>query len=452
MTAGAPPSADFAVCRLPNQLGRIGTRPTALFAASRVTARKQTPERSAIELTEHRTLRTGRTCWRSVDDATPSDQLPTNLVDVAIVGAGVMGVMLAERLSSDGRSVVVLDRRAPAQGSTAGSTALVMWAADVPLTRLAETLGAEEAARRWRRVHRAARELADKIDCEAIDCGRIDRPELYLEGALLDGEGLCAEGAARRAAGLPSEFLDAEAVAARFDIAARPALLSSDSYEVDPLRLTWALLKRARAQGASACFPHNVERIKQAEDAITLYLDGGDTLRCAQLVLATGYERPTLLLPAAFSVGSSYAIASPPGLAPQWRENALIWEASESYTYARATADGRIIAGGADEQFDDAQQRDALIAAKSGILQAQLATLTAGSPISLDCAWASAFGHSPDGLPAIGRAAGRERMWLASGFGGNGVTFAALAAGLIAADLAGAPDPDAACFDPYRFG
>lgn len=62
------------------------------------------------------------------------------------------------------------------------------------------------------------------------------------------------------------------------------------------------------------------------------------------------------------------------------------------------------------------------------------------------------FGTSPDGLPAIGRAANSDRLWLASGFGGNGITFAALAAGLLAAELTGSPDPDLACFNPYRFG
>lgn len=65
--------------------------------------------------------------------------------------------------------------------------------------------------------------------------------------------------------------------------------------------------------------------------------------------------------------------------------------------------------------------------------------------------WAAMFGKSPDGLPAIGRAANSERLWLASGFGGNGVSFAALAAEIVAGALTGSPDADAACFDPYRF-
>ena len=67
------------------------------------------------------------------------------------------------------------------------------------------------------------------------------------------------------------------------------------------------------------------------------------------------------------------------------------------------------------------------------------------------CAWAATFGGSPDGLPAIGPVRGEDHVWLAGGFGGNGVTFASLAAELITKALGGAPDPDADAFDPYRF-
>lgn len=157
-------------------------------------------------------------------------------------------------------------------------------------------------------------------------------------------------------------------------------------------------------------------------------------------------------LPPQFTVGSSYAIATPPGCAPLWRENAMIWEASSPYLYARATSDGRVIAGGEDEDFDDAHQRDALINTKSGTIRAKLEAMTDAPGIATDCAWAAAFGSSPDGLPAIGRVTGYDHLWLASGFGGNGITFAALAAELLADALDGRPDPDAECFDPYRFG
>jgi glycine/D-amino acid oxidase-like deaminating enzyme len=405
-----------------------------------------------MDLTESRELRGGRTPWVA-DGATaaPSDDLPGGRVEIAIVGAGIMGAMLADRLAESGRQVVLLDRRQPAHGSTAASTALVMWAADVPLSHLAGSIGAGEAARRWRRVHSAVQALARRIDRGKLPCSRIDRPELYLAGTLLDEAELRLEGEARQRAGLPSTWLDAAQIAARFDIAARPALLSADSYEVDPVALTLALLGRARLAGAATCFPIDIASLEQQPDCIRLHSADGQTLEAETAILASGYERPAWFLPTAFTVGSSYAIATRPSVAPLWRENAMIWEASSPYLYARATADGRIIAGGEDEDFADANRRDALIGAKSGRISAMLAAMIDVDNVEVDCAWAAAFGASPDGLPAIGRAANHDRLWLASGFGGNGVTFAALAAELIAADLAGAADADAGCFDPYRF-
>jgi glycine/D-amino acid oxidase-like deaminating enzyme len=405
-----------------------------------------------MELTEHRDLRGGTSNWTE-DNAglIASDPLPDGPVDVAIIGAGVMGAMVAERLAGSGRRVALFDRRHPAHGSTAASTALVMWAADVPLTHLAKRWGADEAARRWRRVHAAVSALAERIDSLGIDCARIDRPELYLAGTLLDEAALQAEGEARRAAGLPSDYIDGDAVASRFDIAPRAALLSGGSYEVDPVRLTLAMIDRARKKGATVSFPADVVGIEHLDDKVALRLEDGATVMAATAIIASGYERARWFLPEDFTVGSSYATASPAGMAPLWRENAMIWEASDPYLYARTTADGRVVSGGEDEDFDDARQRDALIGAKAGTIQAKLAAMVAERAVPTECAWAAAFGSSPDGLPAIGQVDGDSRIWLASGFGGNGVIFAALGAEIIGAALDGAPDADADCFDPYRF-
>ena len=132
-----------------------------------------------MDLTESRDLRGGRSCWTAGDANTiASDALPLGRVDIVIIGAGIMGSMLAERLARQGRQVLLLDRRQPAHGSTAASTALVMWGADLPLTHLAKLIGETEAARRWRRVYSALRNLAEHIDTLGLDCGRVPRPEL----------------------------------------------------------------------------------------------------------------------------------------------------------------------------------------------------------------------------------------------------------------------------------
>lgn len=401
-------------------------------------------------LTDHIDLRGGQSAWTAeAYPPPPSAPLPTEPIEIAIVGAGIMGAMLAERLASNGRSVFLVDRRPPGYGSTAASTALVMWAADVPLTHLAKEIGLKSATQRWRRVYQAVQNLESLIQTQGIPCGYRACPELYLAGNVLSADELQQEGKARQSVGLPSEFLEAAAVGDRFGLAERAALFSKGSFCVDPVKLTLGLLDRACAQGARVSYSVDVVEIRQEQEHQTLRFSDGRHLRAHQVILATGYERSSFL-PDDFSLGSSYAIASAPGTAPLWREDVMIWEASDPYLYTRTTPDGRVIAGGEDEDFIEADRRDALIAKKADILRDKLAALTGQDP-KIDKAWAATFGNSPDGLPAIGRVRGREDLWLASGFGGNGVSFAALAAELIQADMGGKPEPVASAFSPYRF-
>jgi glycine/D-amino acid oxidase-like deaminating enzyme len=401
-------------------------------------------------LTERHDLRGGATPW---DDGAPealaSDELPAGVIDVAICGAGVMGAMLAERLSAAGLSVAVLDRRCPGRGSTAASTALVLWEADVPLTQLASDIGEEEAVRRWRRVHRAATGLWDRLEQSKIAFEHQAAQSLYLAGDVLDAEGLRAETELRARHHLPSTYLSADAVFERFGIAPRAATVSADSFAADPLRLTLAMFEAARGHGATVIYPADAVRLRHAADHVVLVSDRGE-LRARHVIFATGYERLLSFRPAGFRLKSTYAFATAPGTAPLWRGNAMIWEAANAYLYARADPDGRVIVGGGDENFLETSRRDALIAEKTDTLAADLSKLV-GKPVEPRERWAAVFGSSRDGLPAIGRAGDGDRVWLASGFGGNGITFAALAAELLTAELTGSPDRDLACFNPYRF-
>src|SRR4051812_35011302 len=53
--------------------------------------------------------------------------------DVAIIGAGLSGALIARELAETGMEVVLLDKRGIARGSTSASTALVLYEIDVPL-------------------------------------------------------------------------------------------------------------------------------------------------------------------------------------------------------------------------------------------------------------------------------------------------------------------------------
>lgn len=403
-------------------------------------------------LTDALDLRTGTTAWaEDTWEIPPSDRLPSGACDIAIIGAGITGAILAERLSAEGRSVVLLDRRPPGCGSTAASTAQLMWAMDVPLCELATAIGEGEAARRWRRVYEAVRALSARIDTLGLDPHKQECPTIYLAGRRLDENGLAQEMTLHRRHGLPSALLGADAVAERFGIAPRAALVSEGGFAVEPVVLAHAMLRKAQQSGASLCYPFDVTSLTEERGAVTVALDGGGTVQAKEVILASGYERAALFLPPAFALLSTFVIATPPGTAPLWREKAMIWEASDPYLYVRADDEGRVIAGGEDEETVEPARRDAMLAAKAGIIAVKLAAMLGRDQVTIDRKWAATFGGSPDGLPAIGRAANMHRVWLAAGYGGNGIAFSALAAEMIAGALAGKPDPDAECFDPYRF-
>ena len=268
------------------------------------------------------------------------------------------------------------------------------------MTHLARNLGEHEAARRWRRVHRATTGLWKRFEQENIASDRKARASLYLEGDVLDAAGLRAEAELRARHGF-SIFLNAQATAERFSIAPRAAIVSTDSFETNPLELTLALLAIARQHGATMTYPADVVRLTQDADTVALVSDQGE-VRARHAIISTGYERPRRYLPSSFSLTSTYAIATAPGTAPLWRENAMIWEAAHSYLYARVDPEGRVIAGGGDEPFTGARQRDALIPPKARSIAENLAKLV-GAPIEPRKRWAAVFGRSPDGLPAIGQ-------------------------------------------------
>ena len=75
--------------------------------------------------------------------------------------------------------------------------------------------------------------------------------------------------------------------------------------------------------------------------------------------------------------------------------------------------------------------------AKANIIRAKLATLCPAANAQADYVWSGTFGETEDGLPLIGAVPGRDRVFAAYGYGGNGITFSFLASRLIARLIAG---------------
>lgn len=394
-------------------------------------------------------LRTGRPVWLGYR-ATKIEERPLQRdirTDVLVVGAGISGAMTADLLTEAGHDVVVIDRRGPSQGSTPATTALVQYEIDVPLGELAEQIGAEKAIRAWRRARLAVLNLKGRIEELGIDCRMSARETLYLAGNQLSGSKLRQEAEARASAGLSARYLTAGQLNERFGMEREGAILSRDNLALDPVKLTTGLLTRAAERGARIHAPEEAADFTHSADGVVVTTKSARTITASHVVLATGYELVDIVKEARHKIISTWAIATKrqpkSALVPG---EPLIWEASDPYLYLRTTHDGRIICGGEDAPFQDEDRRDRLIGEKSERLAEKLGALLPRIDPTPEFAWAGSFGTTTTGLPLIGPLPRRPKIFALMGYGGNGITFARIAAELITTAIGGGVDTDADIF------
>ncbi|MGQ3246489.1 NAD(P)/FAD-dependent oxidoreductase, partial [Sphingopyxis sp.] len=147
---------------------------------------------------------------------------------------------------------------------------------------------------------------------------------------------------------------------------------------------------------------------------------------------------------------STWALASRKGLElPDWLEKHIVWEASDPYLYLRTDRNGRMIAGGEDEESPTSFQSERKLATKTKIIRSKIEKLLGVDIGEPEYRWAAAFGTTTTGLPLIGAVPGMKNVYAVMGFGGNGITFSQIAAEIVAAAINGGTDPDA---DLFRLG
>jgi len=398
-------------------------------------------------VTKPKDLRTGRSVWEQ-RRAPPVPHKPLKRdieTDVLVIGAGITGAMAADALRDSGLRVAVVDRRGPAKGSSAASTALVQYELDMPLTRLVRKIGQRDAQRAWRRSRLAVDAIKARLrELEVPDV--TERDSLYLAGNMLDRDGLMREHETRKLAGLASTFLNRSELRARFGIARSAALLGYGNLALDPRKATIALFNAAAARDTTIFCPVDIVDIVAKRSRVTATASNGRRIHCRHLVFATGYELPKHVPHKGHHIASTWAIATVPQRRRLWPEQCLICESSNPYLYLRTTPDGRIVCGGEDEEFSDETARDALLSRKTATLQHKLGKLIRGADTTVEFAWTGSFGGSDTGLPTIGQIPRMPNCWVALGYGGNGTTYSRIAADVISSALTGRTDADADLF------
>jgi glycine/D-amino acid oxidase-like deaminating enzyme len=393
-------------------------------------------------------LHSGNLYWPK--DSGPSPETPRlegdAACDVAIIGGGISGALVARSLVREGLDTVLIEQGELGLTSSAANTGLLLHEIDKPLTKLIDLVGRERAVHAYRRGLAAIEELAG-IAAELPGACSFKRvPSLYLASDEQGDREVREEYDCRREFGFHLQLLERHALGEMSSIAAPSALWSQGNAQVNPLRFTQLVLGKSMAAGLRAFAHTKVEQVTLTGEGFELRTTEG-VVRCRRVVVAAGYATGKFLGRQMGDLDTTYAAASAPlSTTDGWPAQCLIWETARPYFYARQTDDGRAIIGGADTERPDDHASPSRTKRKVASLIEKFQQLFPAIPYRPEFEWAGTFGNTRDGLPYLGQLPGRKNEYFLLAYGGNGTTFSAIGAKLIADLIVGRPNLDATLF------
>jgi glycine/D-amino acid oxidase-like deaminating enzyme len=222
------------------------------------------------------TLRMGRPSWLDDEDARSRGRYPalrgTRVVDVAIVGGGITGAVVAHMFADAGIAVAVLEAGRAGHGSTAASTALLMQEADTQFGELASRYGARATRRIWQLNRAATAAFIRTLRRLRIRCELRMRDAIYDAASPDDLRDLRAEFRQRRRHGIPCAWLDPAALRG-VGLVAAGAIRTRGNALMDPYRACRGLLEAATRRGAAIFEQSTVKTIDASGSCVTLETD-----------------------------------------------------------------------------------------------------------------------------------------------------------------------------------
>lgn len=360
-------------------------------------------------------------------------------VDVAVIGAGIVGLTTALLLTQAGKSVAILEARRIGQGATAKSTAKVTSQHGLVYRKLIGDFGADGAMAYATANEAAIRRIEALVRDGAIDCSFETRPAYVYSCSPDEIADLRAEVEAAVGLGLPASFVTEAPLP--FPIAG--AMRFDRQAQFNPARYLQGL---AAALGPTSRIFEDT-RVVDIEngDVCTAHTDGGAAVTARAVIVAT--HMPTvmqsLLFAKAFPLSHPMAAARiDPSRAPS---GMFISTGRPSHSFRVDSSGGAsvlVAAGGAytpgetEDEREAARDLDRFLAVNFGVEQ-------------VEHRWTNEDFMSIDGMPFVGRV-GAGHLYGATGFSAWGITNGTVAGMLLSDLVLGLSNPWAELFDPRR--
>lgn len=384
--------------------------------------------------------------WREQRLAFPIPSLTADTAtDVCVVGAGLAGLTTAYLLAREGRNVVVLDADGILGGDTMRTTAHLTGILDDRYYELAFSFGEKEAQLIAESHLAAINRIEAIIREEGIECD-FTRCDGYLAAAKpQDSPNIEREAESLLKCGFADRTIYSKMPLDGVNMPNATVRIPQQA-QFSPLKYATALAEAFLSRGGRIFTEARVVSVKEGMP-VEVLTETGHKVHASAAVIATYTPiNDWVTMHTKQAAYRSYAIACalPEGAYPPF----LLWDTEEPYHYVRTLRDGEqdyLIVGGEDHKTGQENDADNRYAALEAWTRRHFPL---AGPVARQ--WSGQIMEPVDRRAFIGRNPGDDNIFIATGFSGNGMTYATIAGILIRDLILGRHNHWADLYNPAR--
>lgn len=361
-----------------------------------------------------------KSLWQQMPVYRTQNSLNQNTIyDVVIVGGGITGITTALELQKIGLNCLVLEANNICFGTTGGTTAHLNTLLDTPYTTIIKNFGLDNAIAVAHVTRKAINLVKQNIEEHNIDCEFSETPAyLFAQNddqvkELQEIYEACnkvkVDVSFSKNIPVPIPFTKAMEIAAQA--------------KFHPVKYVYGLAKVFEDSGGTISENIRVHDVKQEDNLIHVVTTRGD-IKANKVIFATHIPPGINLVDLRCVPYRSYAMAVK--LKDQNYPEGLVYDMYDPYHYYRTQEiDGSkyLIVGGEDHKTAHQQNTNA------SILNLESHVRTYFDVEEITNTWSSQYFEPVDGLPYIGHLpGGSKNVYVATGYGGNGMTYSHVAA------------------------
>lgn len=366
---------------------------------------------------------------------------PGQQFDVVIAGGGITGISTGLLLQKAGKSVMIAEAQSPGFGTTGGTTAHLNTFMDTPYNSMQKKFGEKDARLVAQSIRDGLGLIHNNVEKFKINCGYKKQPGYLFSQNPDQTKELEDIYNASRECGVKVEWSESIPLPLPFE----KSIIFPGQASFHPGRYLVALAKEFESAGGIILNNCRVTTVDEGEFHTIQTSRGG--FKSKDFIYATHIPPGVNLLHFRCAPYRSYVLTVKLSNREDYPD-ALVYDMHDPYHYYRTQEiDGELyfIAGGEDHKTGHLENSE-------NCFRKLHSHLLQYFPIKeIVNNWSSQYFEPADGLPYIGRLPGDgEHMFVATGYGGNGMTYSAVAALTLTGMIMDGHSNYEEIFDPNR--